>query len=124
MSGPLGYCWGWGWGVGVETCNVQRQVSMGGGVAVDTRIPGKMISPSVCPLRPLSRPVEPVGQEWGGSGVGGVQRPQSCRLGSVTVEDGLPAGKAGSLSAADLTLRLLEVPLPTRSGVQEASNIL
>lgn len=57
--------------MGVETCNVQRQVSMGGGIAVDTRIPGKMISPSVCPLRPLSRPVEPVGQEWGGSGVGG-----------------------------------------------------
>lgn len=102
---------------------MQRQLSMGGGV-VDTYIPGKMISPSVCPLRPLSRPVEPVGQEgWVRVG-GGTQRPQSCYLASVTVEDGLLARKAGSLSAADLALRLLEVPLPTSSGVQEASNIL
>lgn len=77
---------------------------MGGGV-VDAYIPGKMISPSVCPLRPLSRPVEPVGQEWGGSGLGGgIQRPQSCYLSSVTVEDGLLARKAGSLSPADLPL--------------------
>lgn len=103
-------------------CNVQGQVS--GVCVVDTYIPGKMISPSVCPLRPLSRPVEPVGQEWGESGVGGgMQRPQSCCLTSVTVEDGLLAGKAGSLSAADLALRLLEVPLPSSSRVQEASSI-
>lgn len=94
-----------------------------GGSVVDTYIPGKMISPSVCPLRPWSRPVEPVRQEWGGSGVGGgIQRPQIC-LASVSVEDGLLARKAGSLSAADLALRLLEAPLPTSSGVQEASNI-